>query len=200
MNNLTFGNERHQYYETICSGAPAGPGFNGASGRAHPHDQFAPHRPRSAGKPLPGRARGFPHPARLAAARGRWNAGDGTLRRIRFRERMDLALLDRASARAEFRDRRRRGRRTRAQQREARRRPRGTLPGCAQTALEAGEAMEIIRRPAAVGGSAADAASPLAGGGARPYAASANRTAVPAVVTRRQLTHFDRRNRGIPRS
>ena len=24
MNNLTFGNERFQYYETICSGAPAG--------------------------------------------------------------------------------------------------------------------------------------------------------------------------------
>jgi 5-oxoprolinase (ATP-hydrolysing) len=26
MNNLTFGNERYQYYETICSGAPAGEG------------------------------------------------------------------------------------------------------------------------------------------------------------------------------
>ena len=24
MNNLTFGNARYQYYETICSGAPAG--------------------------------------------------------------------------------------------------------------------------------------------------------------------------------
>ena len=24
MNNLTFGNDRYQYYETICSGAPAG--------------------------------------------------------------------------------------------------------------------------------------------------------------------------------
>src|SRR5690606_4408212 len=31
MNNLTFGNQRTQYYETICSGAPAGPGFDGAS-------------------------------------------------------------------------------------------------------------------------------------------------------------------------
>ncbi|HKQ55825.1 MAG TPA: hydantoinase B/oxoprolinase family protein, partial [Methyloceanibacter sp.] len=31
MNNLTFGNESYQYYETICSGAPAGPGFDGAS-------------------------------------------------------------------------------------------------------------------------------------------------------------------------
>ena len=25
MNNLTFGNARYQYYETICSGSPAGP-------------------------------------------------------------------------------------------------------------------------------------------------------------------------------
>ncbi len=36
MNNLTFGDARYQYYETICSGAPAGPGFNGASG-VHTH-------------------------------------------------------------------------------------------------------------------------------------------------------------------
>jgi len=30
MNNLTFGNDRVQYYETIASGSPAGPGFDGA--------------------------------------------------------------------------------------------------------------------------------------------------------------------------
>ena len=32
MNNLTFGNARHQYYETLCGGAGAGPAFDGASG------------------------------------------------------------------------------------------------------------------------------------------------------------------------
>src|SRR5690606_33591395 len=31
MNNLTFGNAKYQYYETICSGSPAGPGFDGTS-------------------------------------------------------------------------------------------------------------------------------------------------------------------------
>ena len=31
MNNLTFGNARHQYYETLCSGAPAG-AFNDGTG------------------------------------------------------------------------------------------------------------------------------------------------------------------------
>ena len=36
MNNLTFGNDQYQYYETICSGSPAGPGFHGTSG-VHVH-------------------------------------------------------------------------------------------------------------------------------------------------------------------
>ena len=36
MNNLTFGNAEHQYYETICGGAGAGAGFNGASA-VHTH-------------------------------------------------------------------------------------------------------------------------------------------------------------------
>ncbi len=31
MNNFTFGNERHQYYETISGGSGAGPGFDGTS-------------------------------------------------------------------------------------------------------------------------------------------------------------------------
>ena len=30
MNNLTFGNDQHQYYETICGGAGAGQSFRGA--------------------------------------------------------------------------------------------------------------------------------------------------------------------------
>ena len=36
MNNLLFGNARFQYYETICGGAGAGPGFDGASA-VHTH-------------------------------------------------------------------------------------------------------------------------------------------------------------------
>ncbi len=36
MNNLTFGNDAYQYYETICSGSPAGPGFDGTDG-VHVH-------------------------------------------------------------------------------------------------------------------------------------------------------------------
>ena len=36
MNNLLFGNDAYQYYETICGGSGAGPGFDGASG-VHTH-------------------------------------------------------------------------------------------------------------------------------------------------------------------
>ena len=36
MNNLNFGNARYQYYETICSGSPAGPGFPGTDA-VHTH-------------------------------------------------------------------------------------------------------------------------------------------------------------------
>ncbi len=36
MNNLNFGNARYQYYETICSGSPAGPGFDGTDA-VHTH-------------------------------------------------------------------------------------------------------------------------------------------------------------------
>ena len=36
MNNFTFGNEQHQYYETICGGSGAGPGFDGTDA-VHTH-------------------------------------------------------------------------------------------------------------------------------------------------------------------
>ncbi|MDA0675501.1 MAG: hydantoinase B/oxoprolinase family protein, partial [Proteobacteria bacterium] len=36
MNNFTFGNERHQYYETICGGSGAGPNFDGTDA-VHTH-------------------------------------------------------------------------------------------------------------------------------------------------------------------
>ena len=36
MNNFTFGNDRHQYYETICGGSGAGPGFPGTDA-VHTH-------------------------------------------------------------------------------------------------------------------------------------------------------------------
>ena len=92
MNNFTFGNETHQYYETICGGAGAGPGFDGTTA-VHTHmtnsrltdpevlewrfpvllESFA-IRPDSGGA-------------------GRQRGGDGTVRRLRFLEPMTAAIL-----------------------------------------------------------------------------------------------------------
>jgi len=41
MNNFTFGNDRYQYYETVCGGAGAGDGFEGCG--AYAYDQLAHH-------------------------------------------------------------------------------------------------------------------------------------------------------------
>ena len=65
MNNLTFGNAKYQYYETICSGSPAGPGFRRHRWRPRAHDQHAPHRPGNPGTALSGAAGAFWYPARL---------------------------------------------------------------------------------------------------------------------------------------
>ena len=92
MNNFTFGDDELQYYETICSGSPAGPGFAGTDA-VHAHmtnsrltdpeilewrfpvllDGFA-IRPGSGGK-------------------GQYNGGAGPLRRIRFLRPMTASIL-----------------------------------------------------------------------------------------------------------
>ncbi len=92
MNNFTFGNERYQYYETICGGSGAGKNFAGTDA-VHTHmtnsrltdpevlewrfpvvlESFA-IRQGSGGKGL--------HPG-----------GNGVIRRIRFQEEMSAAIL-----------------------------------------------------------------------------------------------------------
>ncbi len=97
MNNLTFGNDRVQYYETICSGAPAGIGFDGKGfdGAAAVHTHMTNTRMTD---PEVLEAR-FPVVLdhfgidRESGGRGEWNAGDGVTRRIRFREAMECAIL-----------------------------------------------------------------------------------------------------------
>jgi hypothetical protein len=92
VNNLTFGNERYQYYETICSGAPAGEGFDGAPG-VHTHmTNSRLTDPEILESRFPVVLEDF-HIRQGSGGRGRWRAGDGTSRTIRFRERMECALL-----------------------------------------------------------------------------------------------------------
>jgi 5-oxoprolinase (ATP-hydrolysing) len=92
MNNTVFGTERYGYYETVCGGAGAGPGFAGASA-VHTHmtntritdPEIMEHR----------------YPVRLLRFRirkgsggaGRWRGGDGVEREIEFLEPCELSII-----------------------------------------------------------------------------------------------------------
>lgn len=92
MNNLTFGNASSQYYETICSGAPAGPGFDGVSGV---HTNMTNTRltdPEVLEARFPVVLEEFSL-RRDSGGRGQWNAGDGVRRVIRFEDDVDCAIL-----------------------------------------------------------------------------------------------------------
>lgn len=92
MNNLTFGNEAYQYYETICSGAPAGPGFHGADAI---HTHMTNSRltdPEILETRFPVVLEDF-HIRQGSGGRGKWNAGDGTRRTIRALETLEFAVL-----------------------------------------------------------------------------------------------------------
>jgi 5-oxoprolinase (ATP-hydrolysing) len=92
MNNLTFGNEHFQYYETICSGAPAGEGFDGAAAVQTHMTNSRLTDPEVLELRYPVLLERF-EIARGSGGKGKWRAGDGTLRVIRFLERMDCAIL-----------------------------------------------------------------------------------------------------------
>jgi 5-oxoprolinase (ATP-hydrolysing) len=92
MNNLTFGNESYQYYETICSGAPAGPGFDGAAAVQTHMTNSRLTDPEVLELRYPVLLERF-EIVRGSGGEGKWRAGDGTLRVIRFLQRMDCAIL-----------------------------------------------------------------------------------------------------------
>ena len=92
MNNLTFGNQRAQYYETICSGAPAGPGFDGAAAVQTHMTNSRLTDPEVLELRYPVLLERF-EIRRGSGGKGKWRAGDGTLRVIRFLERMECAIL-----------------------------------------------------------------------------------------------------------
>jgi 5-oxoprolinase (ATP-hydrolysing) len=97
MNNLTYGNKQYQYYETICSGSPAGRmndgrGFHGTSG-VHTHmTNSRLTDPEILELRFPVLLEDF-HIHENSGGTGRWNAGDGTRRTIRFLEKMECAIL-----------------------------------------------------------------------------------------------------------
>ncbi len=92
MNNFTFGNGEHQYYETVCGGSGAGPDFDGTDA-VHTH---ATNSLMTDPEVLEWR---FPvildrfEIRRGSGGKGHHHGGDGAVRHIRFRTAMTAAIL-----------------------------------------------------------------------------------------------------------
>jgi 5-oxoprolinase (ATP-hydrolysing) len=92
MNNVTIGNERHQYYETVASGSGAGDGFAGT-------DVVQTHMTNS--RLTDPEVLEWRYPVLLeryvirrgSGGAGRWRGGDGGRREIRFGEPMTVTTL-----------------------------------------------------------------------------------------------------------
>jgi 5-oxoprolinase (ATP-hydrolysing) len=92
MNNFTWGNERYQYYETICGGSGAGPDFDGCDA-VHTHMTNARLTdPEVLEWRFPVRLESF-EIRRGSGGKGRHRGGDGAVRKVRFLETMTAAIL-----------------------------------------------------------------------------------------------------------
>lgn len=148
MNNLTFGNDTYQYYETICSGSPAGRmndgrAFDGTSG-VHVHmtnSRLTDPEILETRFPVVLESFALRHGS---GGKGAANAGDGTVRTLRFLERMDCAIL--SSHRKLAPQGVAGGGAGELGRTEVRRLDGQTevLAACAQTVLEAGEAITVV--------------------------------------------------------
>ncbi|NKI43902.1 hydantoinase B/oxoprolinase family protein [Streptomyces physcomitrii] len=92
MNNVTFGNARHQYYETLASGSGAGEGFDGAPAVQTHMTNSRLTDPEILEWRLPVTLEEFAVRGGSGGA-GRWRGGDGTVRRLRFEEEMTVSTL-----------------------------------------------------------------------------------------------------------
>jgi 5-oxoprolinase (ATP-hydrolysing) len=92
MNNLTFGNQWHQYYETICGGSGAGNGFDGTDAVQTHMTNSRLTDPEVLEWRFPVLVESF-RIRRGSGGGGRWRGGDGVVRRLRFLEPMTAAIL-----------------------------------------------------------------------------------------------------------
>ncbi len=92
MNNVIFGNRNFGFYETICGGTGAGPGFNGCDA-VHQHmTNTRITDPEILEMRYPVRLEEFsirPH----SGGKGKWHGGNGVIRKIRFLETVELSVL-----------------------------------------------------------------------------------------------------------
>ena len=92
MNNLSFGNARCQYYETICGGTGAAEGFAGASAVQSHMTNSRLTDPEILEQRLPVRLERFAI-RRGSGGAGRWRGGDGVERELQALEPITLSLL-----------------------------------------------------------------------------------------------------------
>jgi len=102
VNNLTFGNARHQYYETISGGSGAGLlwGEPGAPVQGH-HGTDVVQTHMTNSRLTDPEVLEFRYPVRLegysirhgSGGQGHWHGGNGGIRRIRFLEDMTVSVL-----------------------------------------------------------------------------------------------------------
>ncbi|MEV7195801.1 hydantoinase B/oxoprolinase family protein [Streptomyces sp. NPDC093510] len=92
MNNVTFGNDHHQYYETVASGSGAGDGFHGAPVVQTHMTNSRLTDPEVLEWRLPVLLEEFAV-RRGSGGSGRWRGGDGAVRRLRFCEPMTVSTL-----------------------------------------------------------------------------------------------------------
>jgi 5-oxoprolinase (ATP-hydrolysing) len=101
MNNFTFGDEKRQYYETICGGSGAGPSFDGAAVVQTHMTNSRLTDPEVLETRFPVLVERF-GVRRGSGGAGAHKGGDGAVRRIRFREPMMAAMLANRRATAPF--------------------------------------------------------------------------------------------------
>ncbi|HEY7958800.1 MAG TPA: hydantoinase B/oxoprolinase family protein, partial [Sphingomicrobium sp.] len=92
MNNFTFGNERHQYYETIAGGSGAGPGFDGTSAVQTHMTNSRLTDPEILETRLPVRLDQFAI-RRGSGGQGAHRGGDGVVRAVTFLQPMRANIL-----------------------------------------------------------------------------------------------------------
>ena len=92
MNNLSFGNRRCQYYETVAGGGGAGKGFCGSKGLQSHMTNSRLTDPEVLEDRYPVQLEEFAYRSGSGGV-GLWSGGDGLVRTLRFLEPMDVSLI-----------------------------------------------------------------------------------------------------------
>jgi 5-oxoprolinase (ATP-hydrolysing) len=101
MNNLLFGDGALQYYETICGGGGAGPGFAGADAVQTHMTNTRMTDPEVLELRAPVLVERFACRTGSGGA-GQWHGGEGAVRRLRFLQAMTVTLVSSRRERAPF--------------------------------------------------------------------------------------------------